>query len=408
VDAGGTAWYHQDVRGSVVALTDGNGTVQTQYAYDGFGNATVSGNTAFADEVRYTARFFDNLTGLQHNRARWYDPQTGRWISEDPMGFGAGDANLYRYAGNGQTNAVDPSGYAVRFVPRSHSPHDIGRYLVLDSNGQYIGYLISIGGVPHVMRNGIAISLDKIIAEDGRWFRPSTNEDWWVFLQGNGFAHDPNSPGQRCIADDAASVGFATNGRGYGHQGNVLGGFGDRRDAGMQAAIIVVAMAKSVGGGLAIDLAGTLIPFGKFAEYALEKGFALIKEGGKWVLVNVKTGARVAGREAEEFAAEAARALKRIPTGQIHHAISTKVHRALQKHKILQDAYKRRDPRLVTRAADRDSHYGYQRWHRDLDDEVVNWLEENPNACLADFNQWLRNRYNQPDLTTRFPNGLPD
>jgi hypothetical protein len=34
VDVGGTAWYHQDVRGSVVALTDGNGTVQTQYAYD--------------------------------------------------------------------------------------------------------------------------------------------------------------------------------------------------------------------------------------------------------------------------------------------------------------------------------------------------------------------------------------
>ena len=41
---------------------------------------------------------------------RWYDPSAGRWISEDPIGFEAGDANLYRYVGNGPTNAVDPSG----------------------------------------------------------------------------------------------------------------------------------------------------------------------------------------------------------------------------------------------------------------------------------------------------------
>jgi hypothetical protein len=41
---------------------------------------------------------------------RWYDPETGRWISEDPIGFAAGDANLYRYVGNGVTGATDPSG----------------------------------------------------------------------------------------------------------------------------------------------------------------------------------------------------------------------------------------------------------------------------------------------------------
>lgn len=39
-----------------------------------------------------------------------YDPTIGRWLTEDPLGFGAGDANLYRYVGNRQTNAVDPSG----------------------------------------------------------------------------------------------------------------------------------------------------------------------------------------------------------------------------------------------------------------------------------------------------------
>ncbi len=39
-----------------------------------------------------------------------YDPSIGRWLEEDPIGFEAGDANLYRYVTNGPTNAVDPTG----------------------------------------------------------------------------------------------------------------------------------------------------------------------------------------------------------------------------------------------------------------------------------------------------------
>ena len=39
-----------------------------------------------------------------------YDPSIGRWLEEDPLSFEAGDANLYRYVGNGPTNAVDPTG----------------------------------------------------------------------------------------------------------------------------------------------------------------------------------------------------------------------------------------------------------------------------------------------------------
>ncbi len=39
-----------------------------------------------------------------------YDPSIGRWLEEDPLGFEAGDANLYRYVGNGPTTSVDPEG----------------------------------------------------------------------------------------------------------------------------------------------------------------------------------------------------------------------------------------------------------------------------------------------------------
>jgi len=55
----------------------------------------------------------DQATGLQNNLNRWYDAVTGRWLSEDPIGLGGGDANLYRYCGNGPMNGVDPSGMQV-------------------------------------------------------------------------------------------------------------------------------------------------------------------------------------------------------------------------------------------------------------------------------------------------------
>jgi hypothetical protein len=47
---------------------------------------------------------------LQYNRARWFDPAVGRWISEDPIGFKAGDTNISRYVGNDPIHWIDPSG----------------------------------------------------------------------------------------------------------------------------------------------------------------------------------------------------------------------------------------------------------------------------------------------------------
>ena len=44
------------------------------------------------------------------NHSRWYDSTTGRWLSQDPIGFAAGCTNLYCYCGNGPIDGVDPSG----------------------------------------------------------------------------------------------------------------------------------------------------------------------------------------------------------------------------------------------------------------------------------------------------------
>jgi RHS repeat-associated protein len=58
----------------------------------------------------FTGRETDDESDLNFYRARYYDPAVARFISQDPIGFEAGDANLYRYVGNGPTNGIDPSG----------------------------------------------------------------------------------------------------------------------------------------------------------------------------------------------------------------------------------------------------------------------------------------------------------
>ncbi len=66
-------------------------------SYDSFGNPT---NTSFPSRYQFTGREFDNFTGLQSSRARFYDPNLGRFVSEDPIGFGGGDVNLFGYVRN--------------------------------------------------------------------------------------------------------------------------------------------------------------------------------------------------------------------------------------------------------------------------------------------------------------------
>jgi len=114
ITAGGTvAWYLTDHLGSVRVLTDNTGLVIDRINYDGYGNIINESNSTMSDRYLYTGAEFDRVTGLQYNEVRYYDPTTGRWTSEDPVRFAAGDTNLYRYIFNNPTNATDPSGEGV-------------------------------------------------------------------------------------------------------------------------------------------------------------------------------------------------------------------------------------------------------------------------------------------------------
>jgi len=86
-------------------------TVVNHLVYDAFGKVTSESNPAVESLFLFTARPFDADTGLQNNLNRWYDPRVGRWLSEDPIGFMAGDGNLYRFCANSPTTGLDPNGY---------------------------------------------------------------------------------------------------------------------------------------------------------------------------------------------------------------------------------------------------------------------------------------------------------
>ncbi|MGH9928987.1 MAG: DUF6765 family protein [Pyrinomonadaceae bacterium] len=101
----GVSYFLTDHLGSTAGLTDAGGSMVEQLAYDSFGNSTASTRTRYG----YTGRERDPDAGMLYYRARWYDPQAGRFISEDPIRL-AGGINQYGYVGNNPLNANDPSG----------------------------------------------------------------------------------------------------------------------------------------------------------------------------------------------------------------------------------------------------------------------------------------------------------
>ncbi len=107
-DSAGTRDFLTDALGSTLALTDSSGALQTQYSYEPFGKTTASG-AASTNSFEYTGRENDGM-GLYYYRARYYNPATGRFVSEDPAGFGGGTVDLYSYVANNPLGHVDPSG----------------------------------------------------------------------------------------------------------------------------------------------------------------------------------------------------------------------------------------------------------------------------------------------------------
>lgn len=101
------------MQGDVTKIIDGSGNVVVQYAYDSWGKVlsvtgTLASTVGAKNPIRYRGYYYDTESELYYLNSRYYDPETGRFISPDVV---AEDGNLYNYCQNDPVNRSDDSGY---------------------------------------------------------------------------------------------------------------------------------------------------------------------------------------------------------------------------------------------------------------------------------------------------------
>jgi RHS repeat-associated protein len=143
--SGTTSFYQQDGLGSVTSLSNSSGALANTYTFDSFGNLRAS-TGALTNSLQFTGRESDSETGIYQYRARYYNPQFGRFISEDPVRFKAG-SNFYPYALNGPMNWKDPSGLDVTIYlyPGAAGQGHVG--IAVNSNDSVGFYPLSDWGI---------------------------------------------------------------------------------------------------------------------------------------------------------------------------------------------------------------------------------------------------------------------
>jgi len=139
-------------------------TVEVHRRYDAYGNLTQVtdgiGNLLHAHDVDcvfgFTGRLHDAATGFGNNTNRWYDPVSGTWTSQDPIGFAGDPSNLYRYVGNSPVEFTDSSGLWI-------SPYGGNGKVYGGNGGPY-------GGNGHIYGDGSRVG--SLVGVEVYWFFP--------------------------------------------------------------------------------------------------------------------------------------------------------------------------------------------------------------------------------------------
>jgi RHS repeat-associated protein len=102
-------FYHCDHLGTPMALINQQGEIDWSIELDPWGNTIREHNPKnMSQPIRLQGQHFDEESGLHYNRHRYYDPRTGRYINQDPVGI-KGDLNLYLYP-TSPLSLLDPLG----------------------------------------------------------------------------------------------------------------------------------------------------------------------------------------------------------------------------------------------------------------------------------------------------------
>lgn len=115
VAAGGsTAYFDHDANGNVAGLTDAAGAYTNQYTYLPFGETTIVAAAVPNDYTFQGALGIHQAAGLSDMRNRQYDPTTGQFATDDPLGIFSGDTNFRRFVGNNPVTGDDALGLAQK------------------------------------------------------------------------------------------------------------------------------------------------------------------------------------------------------------------------------------------------------------------------------------------------------
>jgi RHS repeat-associated protein len=111
-------FFEPDGLGSITSISDASSALSSSFVYGSTGSQQSSSSSTLSS-FRYTAREWDSETNLYYYRARYYDAALGKFLSEDPIRFGGGDVNLYRYVMNDPVDSDDALGMRLNPKPGS-------------------------------------------------------------------------------------------------------------------------------------------------------------------------------------------------------------------------------------------------------------------------------------------------
>ena len=118
--------YHLDHLGTPRELSDSSGKIVWKAHYKTYGNVARQEVEEVENNLRFQGQYFDEETGLHYNRHRYYNPGTGQFISQDPIGL-LGGVNCYQYAPN-PVHWVDPFGLSCKEQKYSNTKEMLSKY----------------------------------------------------------------------------------------------------------------------------------------------------------------------------------------------------------------------------------------------------------------------------------------
>nr|WP_269806168.1 RHS repeat-associated core domain-containing protein [Pseudomonas asiatica] len=188
-------YFHTDQIGTPLELTDSDGKIVWQATYRSWGAIDGLLVKNVEQNIRFQGQYFDSESGLNYNVFRYYDPELGRFIGQDPIGLQGGD-NLYRYSPN-PIKWVDPLG----LMPLAN-PVSVGHHMVPHSLATSLGItpFNSFNNVPSMFwlesgqwneiehsamhgYNGIGAGTKSVVTMNAFKAEGLTNEKWLQSLE---------------------------------------------------------------------------------------------------------------------------------------------------------------------------------------------------------------------------------